>query len=102
MIEYFYGFIGIIGWALKGGEALSEVKTFRISGWVSRGFGTLKLFKEVRALTVKEALEKFYNDVGSNHKLKRCQIKNIMVEEIKPEEARNPVTGMLAGVEEAK
>jgi len=81
---------------------LSEVKTFRVSGWVSQGFRALKLFKEVRALTVEEALEKFYCDAGSNHKLKRCQIKNILVEEIKPEEAKSFVTSMLAGVEEAK
>ncbi|MHC1564099.1 MAG: eL20 family ribosomal protein [Candidatus Hecatellaceae archaeon] len=60
------------------------------------------MFKEVRALTVEEALEKFYCDAGSNHKLKRCQIKNILVEEIKPEEAKSFVTSMLAGVEEAK
>ncbi|RLI30147.1 50S ribosomal protein L18a [Candidatus Bathyarchaeota archaeon] len=81
---------------------MSEVKTFRVSCQVKLGFRTLSFYKEVRALTVEEALEKFYSDVGSNHKLKRSQLKKIRVEEIKPEEARSPVIRMLAGVEEAK
>jgi len=81
---------------------LGEVKTFRVSATVNLGVRKLKLFKEVRALTVEEALEKFYSDVGSNHKLKRSQLKNLSVEEIRPEEARSPLIRMLAGVEEAK
>ncbi|RLI26673.1 MAG: 50S ribosomal protein L18a [Candidatus Hecatellales archaeon] len=77
-------FTRIIGWA-QGVSPLSEVKTFRVSGWVSRGFRTLQLFKKVRALTVEEALEKFYSDVGSNHRVKRSQIKNVRVEEVREE-----------------
>lgn len=78
---------------------MGEVKTYRVSGVVKKGFRLMKLFKEVRALTVEEALEKFYSDVGSNHRLKRLQIRDVRVEEIKPEEAKNPVIRMLAGVE---
>ena len=85
---------------MAGVPALSEIKTFRVSGLIRQGFRTLELFKEVRALTVEEALEKFYSDVGSNHKLKRSQIRNVKVEEIKPEEAKNPIIRMLAAWEE--
>ena len=81
---------------------LSEVKTFRVKCTVKFGFRKLTVFKEVRALKVEEALEKFCSEIGSNYKLKRCQLKNIVIEEIRPEQAKNPVIRMLAGVEEAK
>jgi large subunit ribosomal protein LX len=68
---------------------LSEVKTFRISCSVKFGFRELPVVKEVRALTREEALEKFYSEVGSNHKLKRKQLKNISIEEIKLEEVKS-------------
>ncbi len=74
---------------------MSEVKIYRIKGYAKFGFRMLEVVKEVRALTREEALEKFYSEVGSNHKLKRRQIRNIVIEEIKPEEVRSQTMKML-------
>ncbi|MEZ0394274.1 MAG: 50S ribosomal protein L18Ae [Desulfurococcaceae archaeon] len=45
-----------------------------------------KFVKEVRALNEREALEKVYSILGSNHKVKRRHVKIESVEEITPEE----------------
>ncbi len=79
---------------------MGEVKTFRVKGEAKLGFRKLIFSKEIRGLSVKEALEKFYSEVGSRNRLKRSQIKIIEVVEIKPEEAKNPLIRMIAGVEE--
>jgi len=78
---------------------LGEVKTFRIKGEIRLGFRSLFFNKEVRGLTVKEALEKVYDDIGSRNRVKRTQIKIHAVEEINPEEAKNPLIRVFAGVE---
>ena len=78
---------------------MSEIKTFRVKGTVKRGFRQLTFTKEIRGINEKEALEKFYNEVGSRNRIKRSQIKNITVEEIDPNQARSAIIRTLAGVE---
>ncbi|MGP3667864.1 MAG: 50S ribosomal protein L18Ae [Candidatus Bathyarchaeota archaeon] len=78
---------------------MSEVKTFRVVCKAKVNFKVLFFSKEVRGLSLKEALEKVYSDIGSKNKLKRNEIKIVKVEEINPAEARNPLIRMIAGVE---
>jgi large subunit ribosomal protein LX len=79
---------------------LSEVKTLRIKGEVKLGFRLVPFVKEVRALSREEALEKVYNEIGGRNKLKRKQLKILAVEEIKPEEIKDPQLRALAGMGE--
>jgi len=79
---------------------LSEVKTYRVEGVVRRGFRSLTFVMEVRGLSEKEALKKFYDEVGSRNKLKRKQIKILGMKEINPAEAKSPVIRLFSGVEE--
>ncbi len=69
----------------------SEVKIYRIEGvmLISHDkYPTWQRFvKEVRALNEKQAIEKVYSILGSNHKLKRHHIKIEKISEITPEEA---------------
>jgi len=71
----------------------SEVKIYRVEGLMlishDRYPTWQKFTKEVRALNEKQALEKVYSILGSNHKLKRHHIQVERVYEIKPEEATN-------------
>ena len=78
---------------------MSEVKTFRVVCKAKVGFRVLTFSKEVRGLSLEEALEKVYSDIGSRNKLKRNEIKIVKVEEINPAEAKNPLIRMIAGVE---
>jgi len=78
---------------------MGEVKTFRVKGEIKLGFRSLFFCKEVRGLTVGEALEKVYDDIGSRNRVKRKQIKIHAVEEINPEEAKSPLIRAFAGVE---
>ncbi|WP_309492587.1 50S ribosomal protein L18Ae [Candidatus Hecatella orcuttiae] len=79
---------------------MSEVKTLRIKGEVKLGFRLVPFVKEVRALSREEALEKVYNEIGGRNKLKRKQLKILAVEEIKPEEIKDPQLRALAGMGE--
>lgn len=49
-----------------------------------------KFVKYVRAVNEKDALEKVYSLLGSNHKLKRYHIKVKEVKEVGPEEVDDP------------
>lgn len=72
---------------------MSEVKTFRVEGYMLISHDKLptwqKFTKEVRALTPEQAIEYVYSVLGSNHKLRRKHIRITSVKEISPEEARD-------------
>jgi len=72
-------------------EMSSEVKIYRVEGVMlisHEKYPTWQKFtKEVRAVNEKQALEKVYSILGSNHKLKRYHIRVKRIYEISPEEA---------------
>ena len=70
---------------------MSEVKTFRITGEIKKPGWQTSFKKEVRAMKSEDALETVYKELGSQHKAKRYQIKISSIEEIKPEEAEDPI-----------
>ncbi|ADV65417.1 50S ribosomal protein L18Ae [Desulfurococcus mucosus] len=80
-----------------------EVKTYRVTGYMlishDRYPTWQKFTKEVRGVDEKDALEKVYSILGSNHKLKRYHIRVESVEEIDPGESRNPFIRQLAQAE---
>jgi large subunit ribosomal protein LX len=70
---------------------MSNVKIFRVSGQIAKPNWKTSFEKEVRALKPEEAVETIYTDLGSRHRAKRFQIKIDTVEEIKPEDIKDPV-----------
>lgn len=70
---------------------MSVVKIFRVSGQIAKPNWETSFEKEVRALKPEEAVEMIYTDLGSRHRAKRFQIKIGTVEEIKPEDIKDPV-----------
>jgi len=75
---------------------MSEVKIFRVIGKITKPNFKTEFEKEVRALKPEQAVEKVYMELGSKHKVKRFHIKILKVEEIKPEEAEDPIIRKLA------
>jgi len=74
---------------------MSEIKIFRVKGEITKPNWKTNFQKEIRALKQEEALDRVYKELGSKHRAKRFQIKILMVEEIKPEEARDPTVKKL-------
>lgn len=70
---------------------MPEVKIYRIEGYMLVGHDRAptwqKFVKEVRALSERQALEQVYSVLGSNHKVRRKQIRIAKVEEISVNEA---------------
>lgn len=67
------------------------MKVFRITGEIQKPNLQTPFRREVVALKPEHAVEKVYTEIGSRHRVKRFQIKIISIEEISPEEARNPL-----------
>ncbi len=68
---------------------MSQVKTFKISGYLKKGGRRISFTKDLKALKESEALEKIYAEVGSRHKAKRFDIKVTEVSEVKkPKESK--------------
>jgi large subunit ribosomal protein LX len=70
---------------------MSDVKVFRVSGQIAKPNWKTSFEKEVRALKPEDAVETVYTDLGSKHRAKRFQIRIRTVEEIKPEDIKDPV-----------
>lgn len=70
---------------------MSSVKIFRVSGRINKPNWKTNFEKEVRAMKPEEAVETIYTDLGSRHRARRFQIKIDAVEEIKPEDIKDPV-----------
>jgi large subunit ribosomal protein LX len=78
---------------------MSDVKIFRVVGEIRKPGWQAPFRKELRALKPEDAVEKVYKDLGSQHNAKRYQIKIASVEEIKLEEAENPIIRELSKAE---
>jgi len=80
---------------------VAEVKVFRVSGEIRKPqlLEPMRFSVEVPALNIEQAMEKVYSDMGSRHRAKRFQIKILRVEELKPEEVRDPVVRAVRGLD---
>ncbi|MHA1590831.1 MAG: 50S ribosomal protein L18Ae [Candidatus Njordarchaeales archaeon] len=66
----------------------SKIKTYRITGRYRRLKRFFYVSKEIRAVSLENALEKFFSEIGSQG-LKRTQIEIVDIKEISPEEVKN-------------
>ncbi len=73
-----------------------EVKVYLIKGVFERNGKREEFRKEYRAVKKEDALELVYSEIGSKHRVKRNKIWIESVEEIKPEEPRDPVIKKLS------
>ncbi len=73
-----------------------EVKNYRIEGEMLIGGEWQKFVFETRALKPEHALERMYSELGSRHKLKRAHIRVKSIQEIPPDELRNPYIRSIA------
>ena len=65
---------------------MSEVKTFRVSGRITKPNFKTSFSKELKALKPEDAVEEVLKTLGSKHKVKRFHIKVEKVEEVSSEE----------------
>lgn len=75
---------------------MGEVKTFRVTGKITKPNFQTSFRKEVRAIKPDHAVEQLYKELGSKHRVKRFHIRIIKVEEVKPEEIESPIIKKLA------
>lgn len=73
-----------------------EVKVYRVKGVFERGKLKQPFTKEYRALKPEHVEELVYSDIGSKHRVPRSKIWIESIEEIKPEEAEDPVVRRLS------
>lgn len=75
---------------------MAEVKIFRVKGELLIPNYKTRFSKDIRALKPEDAVEKIYDELGSQHKVKRVHIKIISIEEIKAEETEDAVIRTLS------
>jgi large subunit ribosomal protein LX len=68
-----------------------EVKVFRVTGEINKPNLKTSFAKEVIVAKPEHAVEKVYAEIGSQHRVKRFQIKILNVEEVPPETIENPI-----------
>lgn len=73
----------------------TEIKTFRVTGYMKKPKKKIKFTQETRALKMDSAVFKVLETLGSRHKLKQKMIEITKVEEIKPEESRSQLIQQL-------
>ncbi|AIU70650.1 50S ribosomal protein LX [Thermococcus eurythermalis] len=73
-----------------------EVKVYCVKGVFERGKLKQPFTKEYRALKPEHVEELVYSDIGSKHRVPRSKIWIESIEEIKPEEAEDPVVRRLS------
>ena len=67
------------------------MKVFKVTGKIYKPNLTTDFTREMVADKAEHAEEKVYAEIGSRHRVKRCHMKVVKVEEIKPEEIKNPI-----------
>lgn len=66
------------------------MKVFRVTGEIRKPNLKTSFNKEVIALKPEHAIEKVYTELGSKHRVKRFHIKILNVEEVQPQDIKNP------------
>ncbi len=67
------------------------MKVFKVTGKVCKPKLTTLFVKEILADKPEHAVERVYAEIGSKHRVKRVFMKINSVEEISPEEIKNPI-----------
>jgi large subunit ribosomal protein LX len=67
------------------------VKIFKVTGEVCKPKLNTQFAKEILADKPEHAVERVYAEIGSKHRVKRVFMKINAVEEISPEEIKNPI-----------
>ncbi len=67
------------------------MKVFRVTGKIYKPNLKTDFVRELIADKPEQAEEKVYAEVGSRHRVKRCHMKVIKVEEVTAEEIQNPI-----------
>jgi large subunit ribosomal protein LX len=62
---------------------MSQVKTYKVTGYLKKGGRKISFTKELKALKESDALEKIYSETGSRHKAKRFDVKITEIKEAK-------------------
>jgi ribosomal protein L20A (L18A) len=68
---------------------MSEVKTFKVIGKITKPNFQTGFQKSVRALKPEDAVEEVYKILGSKHKVKRFYINIEKIVEVAPEKAES-------------
>ena len=66
-----------------------SVKIFRVEGVVVKLNHTMPFSKDVRALNKKNAVDKAYADLGSQHRARRVHVKISLVDEVSLTEVKD-------------
>jgi large subunit ribosomal protein LX len=77
-----------------------ETKVFRVKGEIRKPNLETSFSKEIVAIKPEHAVEKVYAELGSKHRVKRFHIKIVSVEEVPPQEIKNPLLKKLVTGEE--
>ncbi len=67
------------------------MKVFRVTGEINKPNLKTSFSKEMVVAKPEHAVEKAYAEIGSQHRVKRFQIKILNVEEVPPEQIENPI-----------
>ena len=76
------------------------MKVYRVTGKIHKPNLKTSFQREILAVKPEHATEKVYAEFGSRHRAKRFQIRIDSVEEVPPEEIRNPLLKKLVVGEE--
>ncbi|MFQ6094938.1 MAG: 50S ribosomal protein L18Ae [Candidatus Bathyarchaeia archaeon] len=79
---------------------MGEVKVYRVIGRITKPNLKTSFQKELRAVKPEDAIEEVYKIIGSKHRVKRFHIRIDRVEEVKPEEIKDPIVRALTLGEE--
>jgi len=72
------------------------MKVFKVTGKIYKPNLKTEFVKELLADKPEHAEERVYAEIGSRHRVKRCHMKVISVEEVNSEEIVNPILKKLA------
>ncbi len=67
------------------------MKIFKVTGEIRKPNLKTPFRKEVIALKPEHAVEKVYAELGSKHRVKRFHIKILSIEEVQPQDIKNPI-----------
>lgn len=67
-----------------------EVSVYRVIGRITKPNLKTSFQKEVRAVKPEDAVEEIYKTIGSKHRVKRFHIRIDKVEQVEPEDIRDP------------
>jgi len=79
---------------------MSKLKVFRVTGEIKKPNLKTSFRKEVVAVKPEHAVERVYAELGSKHRVKRFHIKIVSVEEVPPQDIKNPLLKKLVTGEE--